>query len=662
MSDFSAFHIYRFDPFELDPRAYRLRRLGRTVRLERRPMDLLLLLIERRGELVTRTEIAGRLWREDVFVEVEAAVNTLVWKLRSALGDSTGSPRYIETVPGRGYRFIAPVQVVAAPEPTAASIDDARPLHPTVASPETSTASPVPLLTDPFAGVPDNGAGAARRAKPRWLPAAPLRATALVVVLALLLGSGWFVAQSMRQPPIIAVLPLENLSDEAGRDYLADGLHEELIASLAQMGRDRLRVIGRRSTLGYRGTPTSLAQIGRDLHADYLVEGSVRVEGEQVRARATLVRVADQAQVWSNSYERRLSSMLGLAVEVSTAIAGQVTTRFRADEASAMSRSQTQDAAAYDLYLRGIVLAQARTPVGNQQAIEHFRRAVDRDPHYALAWAAIAGVYAATPINADGAVLTLTDDAREAARRAFQAGPQLGDVLVSQGLVSFYIDWNWTAAEASFRGAAAASPGLSWGHYLLGHVLSQMRRHEEAREASRRAVDLDPLYPMSHAMASQVAFQARDYPAALEHAKRATALDPQFWIGYMQEAQVYEQLGRADLALQSLEMSAPFAGGNSKLPSLRGYILAKTGRSDEARQELRTLAATAQERFVPPYASALIHAGLGERDEVFTWLERAYEAHDVHLMYLTVDPKWDPYRTDVRFERLLTRCGFRFTG
>jgi TolB-like protein/DNA-binding winged helix-turn-helix (wHTH) protein len=658
MSDSRAIQSYRFDPFDLDPRAYRLRRQGRAVRLERRPMDLLILFVERRGELVTRTEIAARLWPQDVFIEIESAVNTVVWKLRSALRDSSESPRFIETVPGKGYRFIAPTQGVTA-EAGVRSPDAARSWRPGDVSAEAAVPSGPPIAGAEAIGA-QRGASRGRQVRTDTLRPAPvtLRIGALIAVV-LLLGTGWLFVRSPRRPTTIAVLPFENLSEDRGRDYLADGLHEEVLASLGQLSPDRLRVIGRRSTLGYRGTTASVAQIGRDLAADFLVEGSMRVEGDQVRLRATLLRVADQAQLWSESYTRKLSDVLGLQVQLSTAIAEQITTRLGASEAGALSSRQTRDAEAYDLYLRGLSLSRLRTPAGNLGAIEHYRRAIDRDPHYALAWAGIADVYSAMPINADAPPLAVAADARLAAQRAVAADGQLGEVLVTEGFVSYYFDWNWTSAEASLRRAVAASPGLAIAHRLLGHVLSQMSRHDEAQEAMRRAVDLDPLDPMNHALAAQVAFQRRDYPAAFEHARRATTLDPGFWIGYMQEAQVDEQLGQTALALQALATGDQYSGGNSKGPSLRGYILAKTGRASEAREELRVLATLAKDRFVPPYASALIYAGLGERDEVFQWLERAYEVHDVHLMYLTVDPKWDPYRSDPRFENLLVRCGFR---
>lgn len=193
---------------------------------------------------------------------------------------------------------------------------------------------------------------------------------------------------------------------------------------------------------------------------------------------------------------------------------------------------------------------------------------------------------------------------------------------------------------------------------MLGHSLSQMGRHSEAAPLTRRARELDPLNAMTHALSSQVAFQARDYSAAVEYARQAIVIDPEFWIGYMQRGQALERLGKADLALEALTNAARFSGHNSKPVSLRGYMLAKLGRTNEAREVLRMLEDVSHQRYVPPYAMALVNAGLGEQKAMFEWLDQAYAARDVHLMFLTVDPKWDPYRADPRFIALLARCSF----
>jgi tetratricopeptide (TPR) repeat protein len=263
-----------------------------------------------------------------------------------------------------------------------------------------------------------------------------------------------------------------------------------------------------------------------------------------------------------------------------------------------------------------------------------------------------------SPINSDVPPLDVLSRVREASAHAVRAAPDLSEAHDARGAVLFMLEWDWPQAEAAFRRAIAVDPGDALAYRMLGHVVSQRGRQGEATTLLERARSLEPLYAMNHAMSSQVAFQARDFDGAAEHARHAITLDPEFWIGHVQLGQAYAQLGRNDLALDALGNAARFSGGNSKALSVRGYLLAKIGRTAEAREVLKTLEAVSRERFVPPYAMALVHAGLGERDAVFARLDEAYRARDVHLIFLPVDAKWDPYRDDPRFQALLERGGF----
>jgi TolB-like protein/DNA-binding winged helix-turn-helix (wHTH) protein/Flp pilus assembly protein TadD len=614
----------RFGDFELDVAAYELRRDGRPVRLERQPMDLLIMLVERRGQLVTRGDIVDRLWGKDVFVDVETGVHTAIRKIRQALHDSAEQPTFIETVSGKGYRFNAPVEVVgAAPEPP-----------------------PVVAIDLP--------------APPVAAPARGRIGLSLLAVAAIAGIVAWGVAGRERPPSAVrlAVLPFENLSGDPDRDYLAAGLTEETIASLGQVHPERLGVVGRTSVMAYKGSTKSLAEIGRELGADYLVESSIRAENGLLRVTAKLIRVRDQVQVWSQLYNREATSMLGLQRELSAGIAEQIRFRLSPERADALTRREPRNAAAYDLYLRGLNFANQRTEPTTQKAIEHYERATQLEPDYALAWSGLAAAYGARPINSDVSPFEVTPLAREAARQAVRAGPALAEAQFALGYVNWMLEWNWLAAEAGFRKAVDLDPRYVQAHVSLGHSLSQMGRHAEALAAVRRARELDPLSAMAYAMSSQVAFQARDYPSALDHANQAIALDQEFWIGHVARGQALEPSGQHELALDALAIAARFSGNNSKAVSFRGYVLGKSGRRQEAREVLRTLEALSQKRFVPPYATALVHAGLGERDLVFEWLDRAFDVHDAHLIYLTVDSKWDAYRADPRFEALLERCGF----
>jgi TolB-like protein/DNA-binding winged helix-turn-helix (wHTH) protein/Flp pilus assembly protein TadD len=626
--------IFRFRDFELDVDAYELRRQGRPVKLGRQQMDLLILLVESRRQLVSRSDIVDRLWGKDVFVDVETGVNTAISKVRQALRDSPEAPAFVETVPGKGYRFIAAVEVVSGAPDTG---EPAGQLEPPAPVPEVKSVS---LQTSYF-----------RFARIRF----QIGLLVLTMVIGFV-GWRWFASGAAVSRVTLAVLPFVNLGSDPEREYLAAGLTEETSASLAQVDPQRLSVKGR--TLRYKGTTKTAVEIGRELSVDYLVESTIRAEGNRLRVTATLIRVRDQEHVWSRSYEREPTSLLGLQQELSTAIAEQIRVRLSPEHVGGFTRRQTQNADAYDAYLRGRYLQSRRTPATNARAIQEYERAIALDPNYALVWSSLASTYAASAINSDARPLDVWPRARNAAARAVGANADLAEAQVADGNVNWLLDWDWGPAETAFRLAIRLDPSNAAAHRSLGHALSQSGRHSEAEPAMRRMRDLEPLEPLSYALSAQVAFQARDYPAAVEHARRAVLTDSEFWIGYVQLGQAYERTGETDLALEALADAARFSGGNSKAISLRGYILAKTGRANEAREVLRKLEADSRERYVPPFAMALVHAGLGEREAAFEWLDKAYAARDVHLIYLPVDPKWDPYRSDPRFVALLGRCGF----
>jgi TolB-like protein/DNA-binding winged helix-turn-helix (wHTH) protein/Tfp pilus assembly protein PilF len=636
----------RFGDFALDIGAYDLRDRGRVIRLERQPMDVLILLVERRGQLVTRAEIVERLWGPDVFVDVETGVHTAIRKIRRALRDSPDAPKFVDTVPGKGYRFIAPVVEGSAVIPTAPSSAPARRDPPSLqARSSKSTLSTLAGLTAQLSsGVPR-----------KWG-----RVATIALALAALAGlSVWAGHRTTATPEVtLAVLPFDNLSGDPEAEYLASGLGEELIVALGQIDPQHIHMIGRESIMSYKQTTKSRAEIGRELHADYLVESAVRAEHGRVRITTGLVRVHDQLQVWSDSYDREPTSILSLQQELSSAIATQVRLRLSPDRLSALARRQTQNAEAYDFYLRGRNFADQRTPATTTRAIEYYQRATVIDPNYALAWAGLAHAYSASALNADAPPMTVGPLARNAALQAVQADRNLAEAQQALGHSLWTFSWDWPAAEQALRRAVSLDPQSVMGHVILGHMLSQMGRHAEAEPVMRRARELDPLYAMSHAMSSQVAFQARDYTSAVEYARQSITIDPDFWPGHIALGQAYQGLGRTAEALEELTIAARFSGQNSKALAYRGHALAKAGRVGEARDLLRILEAASQQRYVPPYAFALIHAGLGDSDAVFAALDRAFEVRDVHLIYLPVDSKWDGYRNDPRFKSLLDRCGF----
>ena len=512
----------RFGDFELDVAAYELRRHGRAVRLERHPMDLLLLLVERRNDLVSRAEIVELLWGKDVFVDVETGVHTAVRKIRQALRDSAETPTFVETVPGRGYRFIAPVEVVGKP-------------------PEAVPASPPPAPA--AAVVPEPPVSPGQQVRRRVPMLAALVAVALI-------GGAAFVwwnrgGAGASSPRItLAVLPFENIGNDPERQYLADGLTEETSASLARIDPARLSVKGR--TLRYKGTTKSAAEIGQELAVDYLLESAIQSEGDALRVTAKLIRVRDQEYVWTQSYDQAPTNLLGLQRQMSAAIAEQIRLRLTPAQLDAVTRRQPQSADAYDLYLRGRNFSNQRTPATSRRAIEYFEQATAIDPNYALAWFGISHTLASSPINGDAPPLAVTARAREAALRAVRADPQNAEAQFALAYVQWLLEWDWPAAEQGLRTAIKLDPEFAVAHLVLGHLLSQRGNHAEGRAMTARAQALDPFDPLVPALSSQVAYQAGDYPEALEQAQLAIGIDAEFWIGHVMRGQALMQLGQLD--------------------------------------------------------------------------------------------------------------------
>jgi len=457
---------------------------------------------------------------------------------------------------------------------------------------------------------------------------------------------------------IIAVLPFENLSADPEWEYLADGLTEETIAAIGQIDPGHFSVIGRTSVMSYKRTHKTLAEIGQELDASYLVESSLRAEGDRFRIISKLIRVRDQLQIWSASYDSEPSSFLSFQRELSITIAQQVRLRLSPARLTALANRQTQNPEAYDLYLRGRFFWNQFTPLTTRRAIEYFTQATALDPDYALAWSGLTDAFCSSPITGDAPPLMVLPRAREAVDNAIRSDPTLPEVQASLGFFKFWLGWDWAGSEMAQRKAIALDASYAFAHRMLGIVLSHLCRHEEAIASIRRARELDPLSAMNRALSSQIAFAARDLDAALHFAREAVVIDPEFWIGYHQLAQACFHLQKNELALEYLNQANRLSSGNSKALSLRGYMLARSNQRSEALELLETMKSISLQRFVPPYAFALIHAGLDQDELALDYLDRAFEAHDVHLVFLAVDPKWDRFRDNPRFAQVFRSCGF----
>ena len=610
MNEISTNQAYRFGAFTLEPGRVALFRDGEEIPLRQRTFEVLTYLVRHSGRLVSKQELFESVWG-DVAVTDDSLVQCLV-DIRKALGSEQ---ERVRTIRGRGYVFEG-----AVPQDLQRSIP---------------AAVPPPAI--------------ARASRPR--------AIALLLAGMTILGVGaWLIGRSRGVPAVstLAVLPFVQTS-AGDPSNLGDGLHEDVVSALGQIDPERLRVLARRSTMTYVSAGKSAAQIGQELAADYIVEGVMREQGANWFIRFTVTHARDQVQVWSGTFDRDRSTLLSLQAELGRAIAQQIRLTLTARQDQALMRRQARHPAAYEHYLRGRALWAKPNRAALYAAIDEYKQAIALDPEYALAHAGLADAYSALPITSDVLSRDVASAAREAAAHAVRADGLLAEAHAALGWQEFWFGWNWPAAEASLRRAIALDPNYANARRSLGHVLSNAGRHSEALAEMARARELDPFSPLMHGLSAQAAYNARDFLLAERHARQSIAIDPNFWGGYVNLGQALAGQSRFDEALTAIAEGYRLAG-NAKGLTRRAYVLGRMGRTAEARQLLGELERAT--RPVPPYEIAGIYAGLGDADRAFAWLEKAYTARDVNLVFLLVDPKMDPLRADSRIQALLDRCGF----
>src|ERR1039458_561704 len=572
--------MLKFSDFELDERAYELRRAGRALKLERIPMDLLCLLARNAGQLVSRDAIIEKLWGKDVFLDTDNSINTAVRKIRQILSDDPRNPRFVQTVPGKGYRFAAPV----TDEP-----------H---------------VMLEPSRNL------------------------------------------DVSQRVMLAVLPFENLGNDMEQEYFSDGLTEETIAYLGQLDPQSMGVIARTSSMVYKRTTKTIAEIGRELGVNFVLEGSVRRERQRIRITAQLIRVTDQTHLWAESYDREIGSVLGVQAELGVSIAKKIKIQLGGKEKPTLVADAERNPEAHDAYLRGRYHWAKRTFAETRKAIEYFRKATDAEPTYARAYAGLADCYITLPMTSDMPSKDCFPKARAAVSKALELDGNLAEAHTSLGTIRFWFDWNWSGAEECYQRALEINPNYVVARLYRAHCLSNAGRHEEAIAEINRAVRLDPLSPILSTLLAEFLYHARRYDQAVTQFHNAVELAPRFWIAHLNFAKVYEQIGEHGRAIAELELARTSSDGNTEPISLLGYVLAKGGRHTEAENALAELIALAGQKYVPPMNIALLYAGLGKQDLIVEGLERGIRDRDVRVTFLR-DPKWDRLRENPRFREIL---------
>ncbi len=622
----------RFGPFQVNRHAGELRKHGIKVKLSGQPFEVLALLLERPGEVVTHQELRGKLWQADTFVDFEHGLHAAVNKLREALGDSADNPRFIETLPRRGYRFVAAVQLVAN-------------------APKAPAVAPVEKQ-----GAPEQMAA---RQVVRWPLFAALGLAALATtVVGLNLGAwrGRLLGRPT-SPRIesLAVLPLENLSGDPEQEYFADGMTEALIADLSKIS--ALRVISRTSVMQYKGARKPLPQIAKELNVDGVIEGSVVRSGDRVRIRAQLIYAPSDMHLWAESYERDLRDVLALQDDVAHAIANQIKIKVTPQEQVRLASPRPVNPEAFQLYLQGRYFRNKRTLEGLQKAMEYFQQAVDKDPAYAPAYAGLADTY--VPLTNWGwlSPREAMPKARAAALKALEIDDRLAEAHVSLGMVRLVYDWDWLTVGKHFERALALNPAYPAAHLWYSNYLAALGRSDEALAEAKRAVDLDPVSPDINHSRAWLLSMTRRYDEAIEQERKTLEMDPGFPPAHSVLAGAYLAKGMYREALAEAEkLSALSPGSPAALFSL-AYVHVRSGERSQGLRELNELRALSKQRYVPSDYFAIVYLWLGDKDQAFTWLEKAYEERTGFLPWLKVSPTWDPLRSDPRFQDLLRRIG-----
>jgi TolB-like protein/DNA-binding winged helix-turn-helix (wHTH) protein/Flp pilus assembly protein TadD len=627
--------LLRFDAFELDLRTGELRKRGVRLRLQGQPLQLLGILLQGAGNLVTREELSNQLWPADTFVDFDHSLHNAIGRIREVLGDSAETPRYIETLPRRGYRFIAPVEEVQAPRISEANGNKTR---------------------EAVAVAPPT----ARQSKTRV-------ALALTLLILAAAGSAFWLLRAFSRPTSaaprlrsIAVLPLENLSGDPSQEYFADGMTEQLITDLAKVS--ALRVISRTSVMRYKGTKKGLPEIAKELNVDGIVEGSVMRSGNRVRITAQLLHAPTDKHLWAEAYERDLGDVLRLQNDVAQAIAQQVRAQLTPQQQAQFRSAGSVNPDAYEAYLRGRYYLSNQFTMAQplSMAKSYFEESIRKDPGFALAYSGLADSYVYLAFFGQG---LLPPDrayrsAKEALRKAVELDDSIGEAHDTLGVLSWRFEWNWDAAEREFNHAIALAPSYSCAHEDRAVYLSFIGRRAEALTEIAKSRELDP-GPSSVMAETAAYYQLRDYQSLVEASRRGVVSSPNEWTEHYNLGVGYEGTGKLLEAISEYQKAIEISNGDHDATASLAHAFAAIGRTAEAKKILRDFERKSKSAYVSPYVIATIYAGLGEKDKAFEFLERAYQERSLDISWhLKADLRIDNLRTDPRFQVLLRRIGY----
>ena len=647
----------RFGVFEADLDAGELRKHGHRLKLSEQPFQILAMLLARPGAVVSRDELRERLWLSDTFVDFDHGLNNAVMRLREVLGDSSDHPRFIETLPRRGYRFIAPVE-------HRTSNENQTTLQQTLANHGQAVAKDLwngpdcpPIVSQVGSGAPQRG----RFSIPRiaTLAMAVLAGSALVSAIAVhyVRAVDASKGKSNRSSSLV-VLPMENLSGDKDQDYFADGMTDDLIANLAKIR--SLRVVSRSTAMAYKGTLKPLPQIASELNVDAVVEGTVMRVGNRVRITAELVQVSTDQHLWADTYESPIGDVLTLQNRVSSAIVDEIRINLTKEDKERLAKMPSVSPEAYEDFLKGRYYWNKRSTDGFAKAIRYFESATRRDPQYALAYAGLADCYGIIGATIYGSVpaAEAAPKAKAAAIRALEIDPSLAEAETSLATAKFNYDWDWSGAAEGFKKAMELDPSYATAYQRDSLYLSAMARFNDSFEQIKKARDLEPLSISINTSFGWRLYLAREYDRSIAQLRDTLEMDSSYEWAHLTLGQAYEQKGEFKLAIQELQQAVELSHNSPLTMSALAHAYALSGNHAEGLRLLSELQASSKKQYVSPYYVAIVYLGLGENEVAMDWLERAYTDRSNGLVFLKVEPELDPLRTNPRFVALQTRMKF----
>ena len=632
--------------FELDRGAYQLRRSGRILKLERIPMEILFLLLEQPGQLVCREDIISRIWGKDVFLDTDNSINSAIRKIRHVLKDDPENPVFIQTVTGKGYRFIASVTGTSQP-----------------ASPPPAAIPDFSLATEPSPPLPPDPPRPRRRSTDHF----SIRRVSVAVLLIIVLAAGVYFWRTRARPhpapgqrrQMLAVLPFANLSGDPQQDYFSDGLTEETITDLGELNPQQLGIIARTSAMSYKHTTKTIPRIGRELGADYILEGSIRREGGSTRISAQLIRVKDQVHLWAHTYERETGGLLALQNELGRAIAQQVQIELAGPYGNRQASKYTPDPEAYELYLKGRFFLSKRTWPEVDESADYFQQAIKKDPSFALAYAGLADSYLA---NAVGAQAEFDPKAKAAASRALELDNNLAEAHTVLGVVKADFEYDWPGAEQEFKRAIAINPNYADAHYRYSwSYLTPLGRSQQAIDEMKKALELDPFSRTDNTILGCTYFYARRYDEASAQFENAIQLNPDFFVTYYHFAWLHSQTAQYPDAIAELTKGRLLAGDSHVKTAISNEIALKKALAAHGAagfwQQIQMQSQRGAKPEIGEFGPAQVYAHLGDNGNALKALERSYQERESLGTLVNVDPAFDSLRSDPRFINLTWRMG-----